>query len=166
MILKPGDRLGPYEVVDLIGAGGMGEVYRSRDTRLNRTVAIKVLSPSLGSDPEFRLRFEREARLASALDDPHICTVFDVGHEHGVAFLVMQHVAGETLAALLNRGALPLDVALESRHSNRVRAGHCSPCEHPPPRSQAVEHHGRRGVGEDPGLRSGEIHGRSSGRPV
>ena len=113
MILKPGDRLGPYEVVDLIGAGGMGEVYRSRDTRLNRTVAIKVLSPSLGSDPEFRLRFEREARLASALDDPHICTVFDVGHEHGVAFLVMQHVAGETLAALLNRGALPLDVALE-----------------------------------------------------
>ena len=113
MILKPGDRLGPYKVVDLIGAGGMGEVYRSRDTRLNRTVAIKVLSPSLGSDPEFRLRFEREARLASALDDPHICTVFDVGHEHGVAFLVMQHVAGETLAALLNRGALPLDVALE-----------------------------------------------------
>jgi eukaryotic-like serine/threonine-protein kinase len=113
MILKAGDRLGPYEVVGLIGAGGMGEVYRGRDTRLNRTIAIKVLSPSLGSDPEFRHRFEREGRLASVLDHPHICTVFDVGVERGVAYLVMQHVGGETLADLLARSAVPLDAALD-----------------------------------------------------
>ncbi len=113
MSLPPGTRLGPYEIVDLLGVGGMGEVYRARDTRLDRTVAIKVLSPGIGNDREFRSRFEREARLASALDHPHICTIFDVGHERDTPYLVMQYVRGETLAALLARGILPLDVALE-----------------------------------------------------
>jgi serine/threonine protein kinase len=113
MIFEAGARLGPYEVLDLLGAGGMGEFYRPRDTRLDRTIAIKVLSPTLANDQEFRLRFEREARLASALDHPHICTIFDVGHEHDVAYLVMQNLRGETLAARLVQGALPVDAALE-----------------------------------------------------
>ena len=92
--LSPGVRLGPYEIVAAIGAGGMGEVYRARDTRLDRTVALKILSDTLAADPQFRERFEREARAISQLDHPHICTLFDVGREtlggpHAIDFLVM-----------------------------------------------------------------------------
>ena len=79
MSLNPGTRLGPYEIVSPLGAGGMGEVYKARDTRLERTVAIKVLPPVLAADPEFNARFEREAKSISALNHPHICTLFDVG---------------------------------------------------------------------------------------
>ncbi len=112
MPLASGTRLGPYEIVSALGAGGMGEVYRARDTRLDRTVAIKVLPATLASDPSFRERFDREARSISALDHPNICAVYDVGHDRGIDFIVMAFVEGETLAARLERGPLKLDEAL------------------------------------------------------
>jgi serine/threonine protein kinase len=111
MSLAPGSRLGPYEIVAPLGAGGMGEVYRAKDTRLERTVAIKVLPDHLSS-PEARQRFEREARTISQLSHPHICTLYDVGHEGGVEYLVMEFLDGETLADRLVRGALPIEQAL------------------------------------------------------
>jgi serine/threonine protein kinase len=111
--LSPGVRFGPYEVLSLIGAGGMGEVYRARDTRLDRTVALKVLPAKLAADPTRRARFEREARAISALEHPHICTLHDVGEENGQAYLVMEHLTGETLGDRLKKGPLPLPLALE-----------------------------------------------------
>ena len=89
MPLSPGTRLGPYEILSAIGAGGMGEVYKSRDTRLDRTVAIKVLTDVLAGDPQFRERFEREARTISQLTHPHICTLYDVGRQDATEFLVI-----------------------------------------------------------------------------
>jgi eukaryotic-like serine/threonine-protein kinase len=112
MALEPGARLGPYEIVSPAGAGGMGEVYRARDTRLDRTVALKVLPPDLTNDPAARQRFEREARAVAALSHPHICTLHDIGQQDGTDFLVMEYLDGETLAARLARGKLPLDQAL------------------------------------------------------
>ena len=112
MPLKSGVRLGPYEILSPLGAGGMGEVYRATDTRLDRTVAIKILPSTLASDPELRERFDREARTISQLRHPHICTLHDVGHQDGIDFLVMEHLEGETLEARLARGALPSDEAL------------------------------------------------------
>ncbi len=108
MSLKPGRRLGPYEIESSLGAGGMGEVYRARDTRLDRSVAIKVLPSHLAENAQRRERFEREAKAVSALSHPHICALFDVGEEGGVSFLVMEHLEGESLADRLARGALPL----------------------------------------------------------
>jgi eukaryotic-like serine/threonine-protein kinase len=105
-------RLGPYEIRERLGAGGMGEVYLARDTRLDRTVAIKVLAEHRVTDPQMRVRFEREARAVAALSHPHICHLNDVGHHDGADFLVMEYLEGETLAARLARGALPLDEAL------------------------------------------------------
>jgi len=102
--LSPGVRLGAYEIVALVGAGGMGEIYRARDTRLDRTVAIKVLAASLAADPHLRERFDREARAISSLNHPHICTLFDVGHQDGVDFLVLEYLEGTTLAERLGRG--------------------------------------------------------------
>ncbi len=112
MSLQPGTRLGPYEIVVALGAGGMGEVYKARDTRLDRTVAIKVLSHELTADPSARQRFDREARAIAALSHPHICGLHDVGHQDDVDFLVMEFLDGETLAARLRRGKLPLADAL------------------------------------------------------
>jgi serine/threonine-protein kinase len=113
MSLTIGSLLGPYVVEAPLGAGGMGEVYRARDTRLNRTVAIKVLSARLPDDEEFRRRFEREARAIGALEHPHICPLYDVGSHDGASFLVMQHLQGETLAAVVSRGPLRIDRAVE-----------------------------------------------------
>ena len=121
MPLTAGTKLGPYEVLTPIGTGGMGEVYRARDTRLERTVAIKVLPGQLAADPEFRTRFEREAKAISQLSHSHICTLFDVGEadiktETGsevVQYLVMEHLQGETLAARITRGPLRVEQALE-----------------------------------------------------
>src|SRR5262249_33133521 len=96
-----------------IGAGGMGEVYRARDTRLDREVAVKVLPSSLSADPESRARFEREARAVSQLNHPHICALYDVGQSNGVEFLVMEYLDGESLAAKLERGPLPPEEALD-----------------------------------------------------
>ena len=115
MPLQPGTRLGPYEIVAALGAGGMGEVYKARDTRLDRTVAIKILPATLGADPQFRERFDREARAISQLNHPHICTLHDVGPElprHGV------HRGRRR-----SQGPLPLDQALEYAQSDLRRAG-------------------------------------------
>ena len=113
MPLASGTRLGPYEIVAAIGAGGMGEVYKARDTRLERAVAIKVLPETLAADPQFRERFDREARAISQLAHPHICTLYDVGDGAGTAFLVMEYLEGETLEQRLRKRALPLDEALQ-----------------------------------------------------
>src|SRR5262245_29584606 len=107
MALPPHTRLGPYEILAPLGAGGMGEVYRARDTRLERTVAVKVLPPFLSSSPEARQRFEREAKAISKLSHPNICALHDVGREGDVEFLVMEYLEGETLAARLAKGPLP-----------------------------------------------------------
>ncbi len=109
MTLAPGTRLGPYEIVAPLGAGGMGEVYRARDTRLGRDVAVKVLPRHLTEDPEVRARFEREARTVSSLNHPHICTLHDIGREGETDYLVMELVEGETLAQRLEKGALPAE---------------------------------------------------------
>jgi serine/threonine protein kinase/Tol biopolymer transport system component len=108
-----GSRLGPYEIVGYVGAGGMGEVYRARDTRLGRMVAIKVLPPELATDAEFRSRFGREAKAISALSHPHICALHDVGSESGTEYLVLELLEGETLAERLRRGSLPLEQVLQ-----------------------------------------------------
>src|SRR5713226_7720885 len=111
MPLAIGSRLGPYEIVSPLGAGGMGEVYRARDTRLEREVAIKVLPDQLSS-PDTRQRFEREAKTISALSHSHICALYDVGNQDGTEYLVMELLEGETLAERVARGALPLDQTL------------------------------------------------------
>jgi len=109
MPLAPGSKLGPYEIVAPLGAGGMGEVYRALDTRLDRTVAIKILPAHLSSNPEAKERFEREAKSISALQHGNICTLYDVGSQNGVSFLVMEYLEGETLADRLRKGPLPLE---------------------------------------------------------
>jgi eukaryotic-like serine/threonine-protein kinase len=112
MALAPGTRLGPYEIVSLLGVGGMGQVYRARDSRLERTVAIKILS-QLSDDPVRKQRFEREARTISSLNHPNICTLHDIGHQDGIDYLVMECVEGETLAKRLEKGPLPVDQILK-----------------------------------------------------
>jgi serine/threonine protein kinase/Tol biopolymer transport system component len=113
MPLAPGKKLGPYEIQAPLGAGGMGEVYRARDTRLERTVAIKVLPEHLSSNPDAKQRFEREARAISSLNHPHICALYDVGTQDGVDFLVMEYLEGQTLADRLQKGALPIEQVLK-----------------------------------------------------
>ena len=113
MALTSGTKLGPYEIQAALGAGGMGEVYRARDTRLGRDVAIKVLPSHLSSDPDLKARFEREAKAISALSHPHICHLYDIGSQDGTDFLVMEMLEGETLADRLSKGPLPLKLALQ-----------------------------------------------------
>jgi serine/threonine protein kinase len=113
MGLISGTKLGPYEIQSPLGAGGMGEVYRARDTRLDRTVAVKILPAHLSSNPEAKQRFEREARAISSLNHPHICTLYDVGHQDGTDYLVMEFLEGETLADRLRKGPLPLQQVLK-----------------------------------------------------
>ena len=108
MRLDPGTRLGPYEIVELRGKGGMGEVYRARDTRLDRDVAIKVLPAELSEDVSFRKRFAREAKTISRLQHPNVCTLHDLGSEKGLDYLVMEYLEGETLEERLRRGPLPI----------------------------------------------------------
>ena len=111
--LLPETHLGPYVIERLLGAGGMGEVYKARDTRLDRTVAIKILSARLANDERFRERFHREAQTISQLDHPHICVLYDVGKQDGMSYLVMQYLDGETLADRLHDETLPLDEAVQ-----------------------------------------------------
>src|SRR5213594_1380948 len=113
MSLASGTRLGPYEIVAPLGAGGMGEVYRARDARLDRTVAIKILPAQFSADPVHKQRFEREAKTISSLNHPHICTLHDIGHQDGIDYLVMECVEGETLAKRLEKGPLPLEEVLK-----------------------------------------------------
>jgi Tol biopolymer transport system component len=130
MTLEAGTRLGPYEILGPLGAGGMGEVYSARDHRLGRIVAVKVLPERLGRDERLRQRFEREARALATLAHPHICTLHDVGHEGDVVFLVLEHLEGETLSSRLARGALP--VAQAVRLGSEIAA--------------ALDHAHRRGI--------------------
>src|SRR5712664_3882362 len=113
MPLLPGAHLGPYEIAGPLGSGGMGEVYRARDTRLERTVAIKILPAQFSADPVRKQRFEREAKTISSLNHPHICVLHDVGSHDGIDYLVMECVEGETLAKRLEKGSLPLDQVLK-----------------------------------------------------
>src|SRR3989475_2802352 len=112
MALNVGRRLGPYEILASVGAGGMGEVYKARDTRLDRTVAVKVLPSHLSDNPEVRQRFDREARTISSLSHPHICALHDVGHQDGIDYLVMEFLEGETLTHRLKKGPLVPDQVL------------------------------------------------------
>src|SRR3954468_24185116 len=114
MPLAPGAKLGPYEILSPVGAGGMGEVYRARDSRLDRIVAIKVLGTQVSARPDLRERFEREARAISALQHPNICTLHDIGQQEGVDFLVLEFVEGESLDRRLIKGPLPIDQVLRS----------------------------------------------------
>jgi eukaryotic-like serine/threonine-protein kinase len=128
--VRPGGRLGAFEILDAIGTGGMGQVYRARDTRLDRFVAIKVLSSEIADDPRSRERFDREARVVSRLAHPHICTLYDLGLARGegveTPFLVMELLDGETLAARLARGALPIEqtVRIASQIADALSAAH------------------------------------------
>ena len=127
MSLAPGARLGAYEVLRLVGAGGMGEVYQARDTRLDRIVAVKVLPEKFADDHERRRRFEREARAVAALNHPHICDLHDVGEHDNVGFLVMEYLEGLTLADRLVRrlrySATPPN--WPTRSTTRIGAGSC-----------------------------------------
>ncbi|HEV8316875.1 MAG TPA: protein kinase [Vicinamibacterales bacterium] len=128
MTLIAGTRPGPYEIESALGADGMGEVYRARDRRLDRIVAIKVLPDALATDPQFRERFDREARAISQLDHPHICALHDVGEEQGTSFLVMQYLEGETLAARLTKGIAAAERGVgprdaDIRASTPIRSG-------------------------------------------
>src|SRR5712692_9500886 len=114
MTLNTGAKLGPYEILSALGAGGMGEVYRARDTRLERTVAIKILPPHLSGDATLRQRFEREAKAVSSLNHPHICALYDIGSQDGTEYLVMEYLEGETLAQRLETGPLPLEQFLRT----------------------------------------------------
>src|SRR5258707_13525264 len=113
MGLMTGTLLGPYEIVGPLGEGGMGEVYRARDTRLDRSVAIKILPAQFSTDPVRKQRFEREAKTISSLNPPHICVLHDVGSQDGMDYLVMECVEGDTLAKRLEKGPLPLDQVLK-----------------------------------------------------
>jgi serine/threonine protein kinase len=132
MTLSPGARLGPYEILALLGAGGMGEVYRARDSRLGRTVAIKILPQHVLDSPTRRQRFEREARTASRLSHPHICALYDIGEHDQIHFIVMEHLEGQTLAERLRRGPLPvvqvlrcaIEIADALHHAHRAGIVH------------------------------------------
>src|SRR5882762_2367790 len=121
MALAPGTHLGPYEILTLLGAGGMGEVYRARDTRLDRDVAIKILPAELSADTSRKQRFEREAKVISSLNHPNICVLYDVGNQNGTEYLVMECIEGETLAKRLERGELPTEQMLKI--GNEIASG-------------------------------------------
>src|SRR5271167_1025341 len=118
MPLTPGTQLGPYQIESLLGAGGIGEVYRARDTRLDRTVAVKILTQGVADTPEVRQRFEREARAVSSLSHPHICALYDIGQQDGIEYLVMEYLEGETLAARIEKG--PLTTADLLRYASQI----------------------------------------------
>src|SRR5215468_8070028 len=113
MLLASGTKLGPYEIVGPLGAGGMSEVYRARDSRLGRDVAVKILPKEMSSDPQRKQRFEREAKTISQLNHPNICTLHDIGSQDGIDYLVMECVEGQTLAKRLEKGPLPIEQVLK-----------------------------------------------------
>jgi hypothetical protein len=146
MSLTSGTRLGPYEIVSPLGAGGMGEVFRARDTRLGRDVAVKVLPQHLSANPEVRARFEREAKTVSSLNHPNICTLFDAGREGDTDYLVMELIEGETLAGERRHGNAPEGHPAHPRLDGVARAigaesgvfASRSPAPHYPSRSAAI----------------------------
>ena len=160
MPLTTGTRLGPYEIQSQLGAGGMGEVYKARDSRLDRTVAIKVLPAHVATDPDLKQRFEREAKAIAALNHPHICTLHDIGSEGGTDFLVMEYLDGQTLAQRLENGALPLEEALQVAIAIADALDKAPSAGDRAPRPQAGEHHADQDGGQAPGLRVGEAQDR------
>ncbi|GAC1434493.1 MAG: hypothetical protein NVS1B11_34480 [Terriglobales bacterium] len=164
MPLTSGTKFGPYEVQSLLGAGGMGEVYRARDTRLDRTVAIKVLASHLSSSPELKQRMDREARAISSLNHPHICHLYDIGSQESTDYLVMEFLEGETLAERLLKGPLPLNEALKigiavaEALAVAQRQGDCAP------QSEAREHYADERRRKADGLWASEIRGRRRSR--
>src|SRR5271155_5229532 len=126
MALTAGTKLGPYEILGELGAGGMGEVYRARDTRLDRTVAIKILPEHLSSDPGRRARFEREARTISGLSHPNICALFDLGDQDGIHYVILEYLEGTTLANRIAKGSLPVSEVLKvgSEIASALEAAH------------------------------------------
>src|SRR6202161_3505325 len=159
MPLTAGTRLGPYEVIAPIGAGGMGEVYSAKDTRLDRTVALKILPLHLADTPEVRQRFEREARAVSSLNHPNICALYDIGQQDGTDFLVMEYLEGQTLAKRIEQGPMPTPELL------RVAIQVCEALEKAPRQAHRARpdadagtaargHPGLRGAGESASPRS------------
>ena len=108
MALEPGIKLGPYEIIEQAGAGGMGEVYKAKDTRLDRIVAVKVLPATFALNDDIKQRFEREAKTISSLNHPNICTLYDVGKQDGLDYLVMEFIEGETLSEKIKKGPIPM----------------------------------------------------------
>lgn len=127
MTLANGHKLGPYEIESLIGTGGMGEVYRAKDTRLDRTVAIKILPQHSAMNADAKTRFDREARTISSLNHPNICTLHDLGHQDGIDYLVMEFLEGETLDSRLKKGKLDTAEALKVgvQIADALDAAHC-----------------------------------------
>ena len=165
MAMEAGTRLGPYEVLALLGAGGMGEVYRARDTTLGRDVALKTLPASFAGDPERLARFEREAKTLASLNHPHIAQIYGFERAGDTCALVMELVEGEDLSQRIARGALPLDEARADREADRRGARRGARAGDHPPRSQAREHQGaRRRRGEGAGLRLGQARSAGVGR--
>jgi serine/threonine protein kinase len=151
--LPAGTDLGPYKIEALIGAGGMGEVYRARDTRLQRTVAIKVLPAHLSSSPYLHTRFEQEAKSISRLQHPNICVVHDIGSQDGVDFMVMEYVAGHTMGKLIPPGGLATDVAI--KYAVQIAEG--LTCAHAAGIIHRGQHYGgRERVGESAGFWPGQ----------
>jgi serine/threonine protein kinase len=144
MDLAAGTKLGPYEILAPIGAGGMGEVYRAGDTRLGRIVAIKVLPSTIRDHPELRKRLEREARTLSNLSHPYICHLYDIGQQEGVYFLVMEYLEGETLASRLIRGPTARRTVAEVRSTDRGCARKCSPAWHHPSGLETRQHNSHK----------------------
>ena len=160
MPLSPGSHLGPYEVLALIGAGGMGEVYRARDPRLGREVAIKVLPHDRVADESRRQRFVQEAKAASALNHPHIVTIYEIESADGIDFLVMEYVRGKSLDALIPRQGMRLGEALRDRDCGRRRGRLRAQAQHRPSRPEAGQRDGRhRRRREGPRLRPREVAG-------
>ena len=143
MSLTAGDRLGPYEINGPLGAGGMGEVYRATDTRLDRSVAVKVLTQQVAANPEARERFEREARAVAALSHPHICTLHDIGSQNGTDYLVMELLGGESLAARPSAeiSQWPPGLVRGRTHDGRRRSAHAG-------RTGSLRHSPARSAGE------------------
>ena len=167
-MIAPGTRLGPYEILAAIGAGGMGEVYRARDTKLNRDVALKILPDAFASDPDRLARFQREAQTLASLNHPNIAQIHGLEESDGVRALVMELVEGEDLSQRIARGPIPIDEALPIAQADRRGARSGARAGHHPPRSEAGEHQGHaRRHGEGAGLRPREARARRRhGRPV
>ena len=157
MTLAAGSRLGPYEIQAAIGAGGMGEVYRARDTRLERTVAVKVLPEHLTSNEDLRQRFEREAKTISQLSHPHICALYDVGREGDRDYLVMEYLEGETPRRAAGQGRVALRTAPALRHRDRRRPGQGAPARNRAPGLEARQRDADEDGREAPRLRPREV---------
>ena len=162
--LQTGSELGAYRLDSLLGAGGMGEVYRAKDVRLGRWVAIKVLLPQSSADVEARRRFEREARAIANLNHPNICTLHDIGSAGGVDYIVMEYLEGDTLAGFLATRRLPMDRVLGSRHRARQRAGRRPLSAHHSSRPEAREHHSHEVGSQGPRFRFGRVPRGQRGR--